>query len=123
MADVIDCVVAGHVLLLQEIRGVTLALGENGDQHIGAGHFLAARRLDVNHRALNDTLKACGGLRVFRPVGDQIVEFQFEVGDEAAAQLVQVDVARPHDRRRVLIFDQRKQEMLKRGVFVMALIG
>ena len=102
---------------------MALALGENGDQHIGAGYLLAARRLDVDHRALNDALKAGGRLRILGAVGDQIVELRFEIGDEAAAQLVQVDVARPHDRRRVLIFDQRKQQMLERGVFVMALIG
>ena len=42
MADVVDRVVAGHVLLLQEIGGVALALGENRHQHVGAGHFLAA---------------------------------------------------------------------------------
>ena len=43
VADVIDRIVAGHVLLLQEIGGVTLALGEDGDEHIGARHLLTAR--------------------------------------------------------------------------------
>src|ERR1700686_2204845 len=62
VADVIDRVVAGHVLLLQEIGGVALALGEDRDQHIGAGHFLAARGLHVNDRALDDALEAGGGL-------------------------------------------------------------
>ena len=42
VTDVIDGVVARHVLLLQEIRGMALALGEDGDQHIGAGHLFAA---------------------------------------------------------------------------------
>ena len=42
VADVIDRVVARHVLLLQEIHGMALTLGEDGDQHIGAGHLLAA---------------------------------------------------------------------------------
>src|SRR6185437_6462647 len=36
MADVVDRVVTGHVLLLQEIGGVALALGEDRDQHVGA---------------------------------------------------------------------------------------
>ena len=123
VADVIDRVVAGHVLLLQEIRGVALALGENRDQHVGAGHLFAARRLDVDDRALDDALEAGGRLEVLGAVGDQIVEFRFEVGDEAAAQLFQVDVARPHDRRRVLILDQREQQMLQRRVFMMTLVG
>ena len=41
VADVVDRVVTGHVLLLQEVGGVALALGEDRDQHVGAGHLLA----------------------------------------------------------------------------------
>src|SRR5262245_6168564 len=43
VADVIDRVVARHVLLLQEIRRMALALGKDRDQDIGARHLLAAR--------------------------------------------------------------------------------
>ena len=123
MADIIDRVVARHVLLLQEIRGVAFAFGEDRDQDVGAGHLFAARRLDVDHRALDDTLEAGGRLGIFGAVGDQIVELGFEVGDQAAAQLVQIDIARPHDRGRVLIFDQREQEVLERCVLMMTLVG
>ncbi|MNX88272.1 hypothetical protein D3C86_1202350 [compost metagenome] len=42
VGDVIDRIVTGHLLLLQEIGGVAFALGENGDEHVRAGHFLAA---------------------------------------------------------------------------------
>ncbi len=42
VADVIDRVVTGHVLLLQEIGGMALALREDRDQHVGAGNLLAA---------------------------------------------------------------------------------
>ena len=63
VADVVHRVVAGHVLLLQEVGGVALALGEDRDQHVGAGHLLAARRLHVDHRALDHPLEAGGGLR------------------------------------------------------------
>ena len=42
VADVVDRVVARHVLLLQEIRGMAFALGEDRDQHVGAGHLFAA---------------------------------------------------------------------------------
>ncbi|MNS92986.1 hypothetical protein D3C72_1271360 [compost metagenome] len=42
VGDVIDRIVTGHFLLLQEIGGVAFALGENGDEHVRAGHFLAA---------------------------------------------------------------------------------
>ena len=41
VADVIDGVITRHVLLLQEIRGMAFALGEDRDQHVGAGHFFA----------------------------------------------------------------------------------
>ena len=39
VTDVIDRVVARHVLLLQEIRGMAFALGEDRNQHVGAGHL------------------------------------------------------------------------------------
>jgi hypothetical protein len=67
VADVVDRVVARHVLLLQEIGGVALALGEDRDQHVGAGHLLAAGRLDVDHRALDHALEAGGRLGVVAP--------------------------------------------------------
>ena len=123
VADIIDRIVARHVLLLQEIRGVALAFGEDRDQHVGAGHLFAARRLHVDHGALDDALEAGGGLGILRPVGDQIVELRFQISDETAAQLVQVDIARPHNGCRVLIFDQCEQQVLERGVFVVALVG
>ena len=40
VADVIDRVVAGHVLLLQEEGGVGLAFGEDRDQNVRSGHLL-----------------------------------------------------------------------------------
>ena len=102
---------------------MALALGEYGDQHIGAGHFLAPRGLHMNHRALDDALEARGGLGILGAVGDKVVQFGFEIGDEASAQLFEIDVARPHDRGSVLVLDQREQKMLKRCVFVVPLIG
>ena len=123
VADVIDRVVTGHVLLLQEIGGVALALGEDRDQHVCARHLFATRRLHVDHGALDDALEAGGRLGIFGAVGDEIVELGFQVSDEAAAQLFQIDIAGPHDGGRVLILDQREQEMFQRRIFVMPLIG
>ena len=79
VADVIDRVVARHVLLLQEIGGVALALGEDRDQHVGAGHLLAARRLDVDRRALHDALEAGGRLRLLAGLDDEVLEFGVDV--------------------------------------------
>ena len=40
--DEVDGVVTRHLLLLQEISGMALALGKDRDERVGAGHFLAA---------------------------------------------------------------------------------
>src|ERR1039458_4178953 len=42
VADVIDRVVAWHVLVLQQIKSVALALGEDRHQHVGASDLLTA---------------------------------------------------------------------------------
>ena len=42
VADIVDRVEPRHVLLLQEERGMALALGKDGDQHVRAGDLLAA---------------------------------------------------------------------------------
>ncbi len=123
VADVVDRVVARHVLLLQEVRGMALALGEDRDQHVGAGHLLAAGGLDMDDGALDHALEPGGGLGILGPVGDQVLQFGFEIGDEAAAQLVEVDIARPHHRGRILVLDQRQQEMLERRIFMVPLVG
>ena len=73
VGDVVDRVEAGHVLLLQEIDGVALALGEHGHQHVGAGHLLAARGLHVNDGALDHPLEAGGGLGILARIVDQVV--------------------------------------------------
>jgi hypothetical protein len=47
VADVVDRVVTRHVLLLQEVGGVAVALCEDRDEHVGAGDFVAGRGFDV----------------------------------------------------------------------------
>ena len=122
VADVVDRVVAGHVLLLQEIGGVALALGEDRDQHVRAGHFLAPGRLHVNDGALDHALEPGGRLGILVPFGHEIVEFGFDVGGQAALEFFQIDVAGAHDGGRILILEQREQQMLERRVFVVALV-
>ena len=122
VADVIDRVVARHVLLLQEISGMALALGEDRDQHVGAGDFLAAGRLHVDHRALDHALEAGGRLGVVGAVGDQVFEFGFEIIDETGAQLVEIDAAGAHHGRRIAIIDQRQQKVFQRRILMMTLV-
>ena len=124
MADVIDRVVARHVLLLQEIGGVALALGENRDQHVGAGHFLAAGRLHVDRRALDDALEAGGRLGLLAALDDEVFEFGVDVLRQTFLRRMSRSTlqARKH-RRGVGIVDQREQQMFERRVFVAALVG
>ena len=122
VADVIDRVVTGHVLLLQEVRRMALAFGEDRDQDVGTGHFLTPRGLNVNHRALDDTLEARRRLGVVGAIGDQVFEFGLEIVDETGAQLVEVDAAGAHDGCRIRVIDQRQEQMFERRVLVMALV-
>ena len=102
---------------------MALALGEDRDQHVGAGHLLAAGRLHMDDGALDDALEPGGRLGILVAVADQVLELGLEIGGEAASQLVEIDIAGAHDRGRVLVVDQRQQQMLERGVFVMPLVG
>src|SRR5256885_1345648 len=74
VADVIDRIIAGHVLLLQEIGSMALALGEDRDQHVGAGHLFAAGGLHMDDGTLDHALEAGGRLGVLVTFGHQIVE-------------------------------------------------
>ncbi len=100
-----------------------LALGEDGDQHIGAGDFVTARRLDVDDRALDDALETGRWLGLFRLRFDQRLQVGLDIGVKRGAQLGQIDVASTHDGRCIDIIDEGQQEMLKRRVFVMMRIG
>ena len=102
---------------------MALALGEDRDQHIGAGHLLAARRLHMDDGALDHALEPGRRLGILVAVAHQVLELALEIGGEAAAQLVEIDIARPHHRGGVLIVDQGEQQMLERRVFVVTLIG
>ena len=122
VADVVDRVVAGHVLLLQEKGGMAFAFGEDRDQHVGTGDFLAAGRLHMDHRALDHALETRGRLGVVGAVGDQVLEFGLEIIDEAGAQLVEIDAAGAHDGRRIRVIDQREQKVFERRILVVTLV-
>ena len=100
-----------------------LALGENGDQDIGARHLFATRRLDVERRALHDALEAIGRLGLLLTVDDEVFEFGVEILNDGLAQRIDIDAARPQDSRRIDVVDQRQQQMFKRCVFMTALVG
>ncbi len=99
-----------------------LALGEHRDQHIGAGHFLAARRLDVDGGALQHALETRRGLSILGMVRYEVAELAVDVGNEIATQFLQIDRAGAENRHRVLVFGQREEQMLERGIFVAPLV-
>ncbi len=102
---------------------MAFALGEDGNEHVGAGHLFAAGRLDMDDRALDDALEAGGRLGVLVITGDQVGEFVIDIFDERLAQRVEVDVAGAHDGGRIGVVDQGEQQMLERRIFVMPLVG
>ena len=102
---------------------MALALGEDGDQHVGAGHFLAAGRLDVDHRALDHALETGGRLGVLTVAGGQGGQVVVDIEGQRRFQRRQIDVAGLHDAGRIGIVDQREQQVLKRRILVPARIG
>ena len=103
---------------------MALALGEDGDEHVGARHFLAARRLHMDHGALDDALEAGGRLGILVVAGDEIVQFGVDIGQNTCA----CSSSRSTLQARMtaaasVIVDQRQQQMLKRRVFMVPLVG
>ena len=123
MADVLDGVEARHLLLLQEIGRVALALGEDGDEHVGAGHLLATGRLHVHHGAMDDALEARRRLRLGALFGDESGEIVVEIVGDARTQRLKVDGTGAHDRGGVAIVEKSKQQVFERRIFVAALVG
>ncbi len=85
---------------------MALALGEDGDEHVGAGHFLAAGRLHVHHGTMDDALEAGGRLRFGALLGDERGEIVVEIVGDARAQRLEVYGAGAHDRGGVAIVEK-----------------
>ncbi|MCY1171418.1 hypothetical protein D9M73_115280 [compost metagenome] len=120
VADEADRIETAHILLLQEIDGVAFALAEQGDQHIRAGHFIAAGGLHMQDRALDDALEARGGRGVGGGIDLQRLKFGIEIMFDGRSQLSGVHAAGLHHLRRMFVVDQGEQQMLERGIFVPA---
>ena len=65
----------------------------------------------MDHRALDHPLEPCRRLGVLAALRDEVGQFGIDVFDEVAAQGVEIDVARAHHGRRVLIVDQREADV------------
>ena len=58
MRNEVHHIESAHFMFTQQVGGLRLLLAENRHQHVGAGHFAAARRLYVEDGALQHTLEA-----------------------------------------------------------------
>ena len=102
---------------------MAFAFAEQGDQDIGAGHFVAAGGLDVDGGALDDALEAGGWFGVAGAVGGEAGQVLVEELGEFAAQLVDVHAAGAQDGDGVGVVGQTQQEVFEGRVFVFALGG
>src|SRR6185369_65676 len=123
VADVGHGIESAHVLLLHETDGIALALGKECDEDVRPGHLVAARRLDVEDRTLDYALEAAGRSWVRRAVGNERPELIVEILLHAGAKLIAVDSAGGHHLGRVLVVDERDQEVLQGRIFVPAAAG
>ena len=112
VADVVDGIEAGHVLLLQEEYGMGLPLREQSYEDVGAGHFAAPGALDMDGRALDDPLETGGGLRVDHAVDRQAGQLVIQEIVQAGAQPVDLDRARLEHGGGVIVIGQRHQQVL-----------
>ena len=119
--DEIDRVIAGHVLLLQEVGSVAFTLGEDGYEHVRAGHFVAAGAFNVKNGALHDTLECGSRLNAaFRFINGEAGKLFINVSTEVCAERFDVDLAGAHDFAGMLIFGQRQKQVFQCGVFMIA---
>ena len=123
VADIVHRVVAGHILFLEKISRMAFPFSKNCDQNVCAGHFLAAGRLDMYHRPLNDALEAGGRLGIDIGIGNQIAQFRIDIFHQITAQQIEVYPAGTHYGGRIGIIRQRMKQMLQRGIFLSPLIG
>ena len=123
VTDVVDGIEPRHVLLLQEIDGVGLALREQRDQDVGAGHLAAPRTLDMDRGALDDALEARRRFGVDHAFDRQAGQIVIEKIVEAGAQAIDLDRAGLEHRHRVVVVDQRHEQMLEGRVLVLTGIG
>ena len=86
-----------------------LALGENGDKNVRAGHFLATGRLNVERRALDDALEAVRRLGLLLTLDNQIFELGVEILNDDFAQGVEFDATGAQHGARIDVVDQRQQ--------------
>ena len=92
MGDEVHRIIAGHVLFLQEVSRVALPLGEQGNQHIGTGHFCATGTFNMDDRALDNALEAGRWPRFALTRDDQIFKFAIDVAVQIRLEPIQINI-------------------------------
>ena len=121
MGDELDGVVPGHPQGFQDFNGVAVAFAEQGHKNIRSGDFaILSRRPHMRHRPMKNSLEALCRHRSAGLVASrfEVVRVFLEVVFNSSFQDLQVDVAGAEDFRSVRIIGKRKQQMVKRYVFV-----
>ena len=121
--DVVDDVEPVHVLLVEEVHRVGILLAEDGDQHVGAGHFLLAGGLHVVDRALQHPLEAQRRLGVAAIVFGELVDRDLDGLLQLLAQAREIGADRLEHGLGRGIVEQREHQVLDGHELVARLAG
>ncbi len=102
---------------------MALALGEDGNEHVGARHLLPAGGLHVDDGAVNHALEAGGRLGLVGALDIERGELAIEIFGDAGSEALDVDRAGLHHGRRVAVVEKRQQQVLQGRVLVVTLVG
>jgi hypothetical protein len=103
---------------VQQMHRVALLLAENRDQHVRDADFLLARRLHVEHGALEHSLKAQGRLDLAVLVLRQSRGRSIEMLVECVLEAVQVRAAGAQDLAHLGGVENGQQQVLDREKFM-----
>ena len=110
----IDHVEARDLGAVQQMDSVALLLAEDGDEHVGDADFLLARRLHVEHGALQDALEAQGRLHLAVFIIRQARGRSVEVLVERVLEPGQIRAAGAQDLAHLGSVEDRQQQVLDR---------
>jgi hypothetical protein len=121
VTDVAHRIEPRHVLFLEEVDSVALALGEKRHQHIRTRHFVAAGILHMKHGALDNALETSRGLGILAVFNDEGQQFFVDIFPQGLAKDFGVDIAGLQNLGRIGVVYQSKEEMFERGIFMMTI--
>ncbi len=121
--NIVHQIEARDALLLQQEDRIGVWFAEHGDQHIAAVDLFALRRLCVNHRALQDAMKAQCLLRLLFPALGQRFHLAGEVFFERSGEPLEVAAARKDRSFAVLIAQQGKKQVFQAHILMAPSLG